>query len=163
MRRITLWLCGTATALVLLLSYHTSTETAVTLRSSPAALPPGVVVAAPTSAAPAPTTAAPTTAAPTPAATAPAVVVVNGSVADTRYGPVQVQITVRAGRVSSARAVGYGTDGRTGEINSQAIPVLDGEATRAGSARIDTVSGATYTSEGYRTSLQAALDAAHLP
>jgi uncharacterized protein with FMN-binding domain len=47
-------------------------------------------------------------------------------------------------------------------INSQAVPILNQEAVQAQSAKIDTVSGATYTSEGYTQSLQSAIDAAHL-
>lgn len=89
-------------------------------------------------------------------------VAVNGSAIDTRYGPVQVQITVRGGHVIASDAVAYPQDnGQSRAINTQAVPMLDGEAVRTDTARIDTVSGATYTSEGYRQSLQSALDAAH--
>jgi uncharacterized protein with FMN-binding domain len=88
---------------------------------------------------------------------------VNGVAADTRYGPVQVQLRVQGHRIVSATAIDYprgsGTDRR---INDYAIPVLERETVQAQSAGIDTVSGATYTSEGYLRSLQAALDAAHL-
>jgi uncharacterized protein with FMN-binding domain len=92
-----------------------------------------------------------------------ATTVVNGTSVDTRYGPVQVQLHVRGGRIVSATAIDYPQgSGRDREINSFAIPVLQKEAIAAQSARIDTVSGATFTSDGYRTSLQAALDAAHL-
>ena len=144
MRRITLWLCTTVSAVVLLCSYHTSTEGAASTRSAAKLLTPGTAAVAPTPAAPA------------------AATVVNGSVADTRYGPVQVQITLQAGKLATVRAVAYPTGGRDGEINGQAIPILDDEATTAKNAQIDTVSGATFTSQGYRESLQAALDAAHL-
>lgn len=86
----------------------------------------------------------------------------NGGPADTPYGPVQVQITVRAGRIVRANAIDYPQgSGRDQQINSYAIPQLDDETVRAQSAQIDTVSGATYTSDAYRTSLQSALDAAH--
>jgi uncharacterized protein with FMN-binding domain len=96
------------------------------------------------------------------AAAAPASVTVNGISVDTQYGPVQVQITLRAGHVVRADAIDYPhSGGRDQEINSQAIPQLDREAVRAGTAQIDTVSGATFTSDGYRQSLQSALDAAH--
>jgi uncharacterized protein with FMN-binding domain len=78
------------------------------------------------------------------------------------YGPVQVQVTVRGNRIVSAHAIDYPQGGgRDQEINSRAIPQLDQETMKVQSARIDTVSGATYTSEGYRRSLQSALDAAH--
>jgi uncharacterized protein with FMN-binding domain len=89
--------------------------------------------------------------------------VVNGSAAPTSYGPVQVQIRVRGRRLLSAAAIEYPQGGsRDREINGYAIPQLQRETVVAQSAHIDTVSGATYTSDGYRQSLQAALDAAHL-
>lgn len=91
-----------------------------------------------------------------------AVVTVNGPAVDTAYGPVQVQVSLRGGHVVRADATTYPQDtGRSQEINSQAVPMLDAEAVRADSARVDTVSGATFTSGGYQQSLQAALDAAH--
>ena len=87
---------------------------------------------------------------------------VNGEAAGTRYGPVQVQITVTDGKVVAADAIVYPTqDHRDQEINSYAIPQLDDEALQAQSAQIDTVSGATVTSEGYISSLQSAIDQAH--
>jgi uncharacterized protein with FMN-binding domain len=87
---------------------------------------------------------------------------VAGNVVDTQYGPVQVEITVRAGRITKARARQHPSgDGQTDQINGFAIPQLDHEAMAAQNGQIDTVSGATFTSEGYRQSLQSALDAAH--
>ena len=78
------------------------------------------------------------------------------------YGPVQVQVTVRGARIVSAHAIDYPQGGgRDQEINSRAIPQLDQETLQTQSAQIDTVSGATFTSDGYRRSLQSALDAAH--
>ncbi len=92
----------------------------------------------------------------------PSNVTVDGAVVDTRYGPVQVQVTVRGARIVTAHAIDYPNGGgRDQEINSRAIPQLDQETLQTQSARIDTVSGATYTSDGYRRSLQSALDAAH--
>lgn len=87
----------------------------------------------------------------------------NGTSVDTRFGPVQVQLTVRAGRILTARAIDYPQgSGQTQQINRMAVPVLQAETVAAQSEQIDTVSGATYTSAGYVRSLQAALDAAHL-
>jgi uncharacterized protein with FMN-binding domain len=87
----------------------------------------------------------------------------TGAAADTQYGPVQVRITVKNGAVTAATAVEYPTsDPRDAQINSYAIPALDSEAKTAGSASIDMISGATYTSEGYISSLQNALDKAGL-
>jgi uncharacterized protein with FMN-binding domain len=76
---------------------------------------------------------------------------------------VQVQIKVTGNRIVSADAIVYPTsERRDREINDRAVPQLDDETLQAQSANIDTVSGATYTSDGYRQSLQSAIDAAHL-
>lgn len=87
---------------------------------------------------------------------------VDGAVVQTRYGPVQVQITLSAGRLTAVKILQV-PDGnpRDQEIASFSVPQLTQEALAAQSARIDTVSGATYTSEGYAQSLQSALDKAH--
>jgi uncharacterized protein with FMN-binding domain len=91
-----------------------------------------------------------------------ATVTVNGDLVNTDYGPVRVQLTMQGGRIIRAEAVDHPQGGgRTQEINDYAIPVLDQEAVAAQSSQIDTVSGATFTSGGYRQSLQSALDAAH--
>jgi len=88
------------------------------------------------------------------------VLVVNGTSVDTRYGPVQVQVHVQARRILSAAAIDYPRGGgRDRQINSYAVPILERETVNAQSAQIDAISGATYTSDGYRRSLQAALDA----
>lgn len=97
--------------------------------------------------------------------TAPAtgVLTVNGTSAGTRYGPVQVRVSIRSHRLVSVTALVYPSSGRRDqEISSFALPQLEQEAIAAQSAQIDTVSGATFTSDGYRRSLQSALDAAHL-
>jgi uncharacterized protein with FMN-binding domain len=86
---------------------------------------------------------------------------VTGSAVDTQNGPVQVRITVRNGKVVSATAIEYPmNDPRDAQINSYAIPILEKESAGVSSANIDTVSGATFTSEGYLQSLQSALDSA---
>ncbi|MCD9879342.1 FMN-binding protein [Streptomyces guryensis] len=86
---------------------------------------------------------------------------VTGDTIQTRWGPVQVRITLKSGKLTEVTAVTYPTDNpRDQEINSYALPRLRSEALQAQSANIDTVSGATYTSDGYRQSLQSALDSA---
>jgi len=76
---------------------------------------------------------------------------------------VQVQITVTNGKLTGVTAIDYPwNNGRDQEINSQAIPALNQEALAAGNAKIDMISGATYTSTGYIDSLQSALDKAGL-
>ncbi|HEY7103235.1 MAG TPA: FMN-binding protein [Mycobacteriales bacterium] len=147
MRNALLAVSGTIVGLVLLLSFKTH-PAAVT--SPPAAL-----------GTPAPDTGGGATASPTPASGGSRTV--TGEAAQTRFGPVQVQITVSGGTVASVTAVDYPqNDPRDVQINSFAIPQLNQEATAAKSTNIDIVSGATYTSEGYIQSLQSALDQAGL-
>ncbi|CAL9631721.1 hypothetical protein SUDANB105_06100 [Streptomyces sp. enrichment culture] len=83
---------------------------------------------------------------------------VTGAVAQTQYGPVQVRVTVTGGRVTGADAVQAPSGGRSGQITADAVPRLNQAAVAAGTADIDAVSGATYTSAGYKQSLQSALD-----
>ena len=86
----------------------------------------------------------------------------TGDSVDTRWGPVQVQITVSSGKITAVQAVVYPTDNqRDVEINNQALPILADEAVKAQSSQIDTVSGATVTSDGYISSLQSAIDQAN--
>jgi uncharacterized protein with FMN-binding domain len=86
---------------------------------------------------------------------------VQGSTIDTRWGPVQVQVTLTDGKITKVTALQL-PDGnqRDREINDFAVPQLTQETLSAQSARIDAVSGATYTSDGYIRSLQSALDKA---
>jgi uncharacterized protein with FMN-binding domain len=75
----------------------------------------------------------------------------------------QVAIIVKAGRITDVKALQVTNQGdRSVAISAAAVPVLRSEALRAQSARIAAVSGASYTSQGYTTSLQSALDKAHL-
>jgi uncharacterized protein with FMN-binding domain len=84
-------------------------------------------------------------------------------VAQTRWGPVQVSITVANGKITAVTVPVYPNgNGRDQEINAYALPVLQQETLTAQSADIDSVSGATVTTDGYKESLQAALDAAHV-
>lgn len=85
----------------------------------------------------------------------------TGDVVQTRYGPVQVRITVTGGRLTAVKVLQTPNENRRDiAIASFSVPVLTKEALAAGNARIDSVSGATYTSEGYIDSLQSALDKA---
>lgn len=86
-----------------------------------------------------------------------------GPAVPNQYGIVRVQIAANRGRVVDVRAVQLPDgDGKSQEISRQAAPALKQQTLTAQSAQIDGVSGATYTSDGYRRSLQAALDQAAL-
>jgi uncharacterized protein with FMN-binding domain len=112
-----------------------------------------------TSAAPTRTSSAPS--APKTTSAAPTTRTVTGATAQTKYGPVQVRITLTGSRITGASAVQSPDEtARSKDINSTAVPKLNQETLQAQSADIDTVSGATYTSAGYKQSLQSALDRA---
>jgi uncharacterized protein with FMN-binding domain len=88
---------------------------------------------------------------------------VTGDSASTRWGPVQVQLTVTDGVITDVTVVDYpDSNGKDRQINARALPELVQETLDAQSADIDMVSGATVTSEGYLESLQSALDEAGL-
>ncbi|MDH6629333.1 uncharacterized protein with FMN-binding domain [Streptomyces sp. LBL] len=94
------------------------------------------------------------------AGSAQAAKTVTGAVAQTQYGPVQVRITVAGGKITKAEAVQAPKGGTSDQKTALSVPRLNQEAVAAGSSDIDSVSGATYTSAGYKQSLQSALDQA---
>lgn len=81
--------------------------------------------------------------------------VVSGSTLDTEKGPVRVEVTFSGDRIASVRMLRQPNHPQT----RAAVPKLIEETLQAQSADIDTVSGATITSDGYKESLQAAIDA----
>ena len=155
MRRIVTAAAGTVSGLVLLFSYPTSLNRV-----------PGVEPAASSGeSAPSESSASSTaTADPAPTAADPAPpTTFAGEVVATQFGPVQVEITVAAGVVTSVDTTLYPTDDRkSAQINARAVPILEAATLSTQSAAIDLVSGATVTSDAYTRSLQSALDAAHL-
>jgi uncharacterized protein with FMN-binding domain len=88
---------------------------------------------------------------------------VTGPVVQTQFGPVQVQVTLANGKITNVTALQLPSDRqRSAYISSIVGPMLQSETLAAQSAQIDLISGATYTSDAYAQSLQAALDqAAH--
>jgi uncharacterized protein with FMN-binding domain len=85
----------------------------------------------------------------------------TGSSIPTKWGPVQVAITVASGKITDVKAVDVPMDrGKSIQINNAATPILRTEALTAQSSSIANVSGATYTSDGYAKSLQSAIDQA---
>ncbi|MFF6983260.1 FMN-binding protein [Streptomyces sp. NPDC008343] len=85
---------------------------------------------------------------------------VTGSVSQTQYGAVQVRVTVAGGKITKAEAVQAPKGGQSDQVTANAVPKLNQAAVATGTADIDAVSGATYTSNGYKESLQSALDQA---
>jgi uncharacterized protein with FMN-binding domain len=172
-KRIVTWLLSTVTVVVLLFGYHTSTSGRVTATPSVigSATPPPAPTSTPSPTdSPSPTaspsagassTPSPTpSASPSPKSTASTI---QGDTASTRWGPVQVQITVAAGKITDVAVLQYPNgNGRDQQINAYALPILINETLTAQSATIDTISGATVTTDGYTNSLQSALDKAGL-
>jgi len=145
MRRIVIWLASTITIVVLLFGYHTSTNKSTSAATVPSA-------SAPT------TTSSPQGGS---SGNSSNIKTYTGSVAQTRWGPVQVKITVQDGKLTKVTVLQQPNGNRRDqEINDQALPILIDETVSAQSAKIDMVSGATVTSEGYLQSLQAAVDEA---
>ena len=86
---------------------------------------------------------------------------ITGPTSSTPYGPVQVRITVSGTHISDIQALQTPSDASySRQVAAYAVPILRQEALSAQSARIDAVSGATWTSQGYAESLQGALDRA---
>lgn len=176
MKRVILAAAGTITGLVMLLSFKTRGASPPASVATGAADTTGTTnptagdsqATSGTSGTGSPST--PGSAASSPAAppaTSPTVASgtrsVTGNPISTRYGPVEVQITVSNGQVAQVTALEYPTATRRDQqINAYAIPALNQEAVAAKSYKIDMISGATYTSVGYIDSLQSALNKAGL-
>ena len=186
MKRNVLWLLSTITGVVLLFGYHTSTSGALstsgTVLSSSA--PPGRASAASgqggsgsgggnggnqakgtgngNAAGNNGGSTAGTGGGGT-APTQPTTRTVTGGVAQTQWGPVQVQLTLKGSTITHVTLLQYPSGNpQDDQINSYALPILIQNTLNAQSAQIDMVSGATVTSTGYVQSLQSALDQAGL-
>ena len=84
---------------------------------------------------------------------------VNGHVATTVYGPVQIQLIMRNSKIVKVAVLQQPMNTANDiQIGDFAFPKLIGETLTAQTAKIDAVSGASYTSAGYIKSLQSALD-----
>ncbi|GAA1997125.1 FMN-binding protein [Nocardioides kribbensis] len=170
MRRISLWALSTLSTVVLLLGYRTSLEGPSTTAALPSYSATTTSTAGTTTGG---TTGGSTTGGSTGAGAGGGDAgsggsggssTVTGSVVQTQWGPVQVQLTVDGGgAITGVDVLQYPSgNGHDQEINAYALPVLVQETLDAQSAEIDMVSGATVTSQGYLGSLQDALDQAGL-
>jgi uncharacterized protein with FMN-binding domain len=149
MRRIVLWLASTITIVVLLFGYHTSTNKTSSAATTNSTRSPTT------------TSAGGKTTGSSPSSSSTKIETYTGSVAQTRWGPVQVKITVEGNKITKVTVLQQPNGNRKDqEINDYALPILISDTVSAQSADIDMVSGATVTSEGYVQSLQAALDEA---
>lgn len=162
--RGTLIFIGTAAAIgAVAASRYGATGADVAAVPAPTASPAAAAQASPNAASGTSTTAPATTPSPSPAATSggepAAEVTVTGTAVQTRYGPVQVAVTFDGSTITNVVTVqAPGGERESVQINAKATPILAEEVLQAQSATIDTVSGATYTSDAYRTSVQSAID-----
>ena len=180
MKRIVIWLASTVTIVVLLFGYHTSTDkTAAAGAPAPAASSSGTGTNSSSSGSSGSGSASSGSSGSGSSGSgssgsgssgsgstgsssgSTSTKSYTGSVAETRWGPVEVKITVTGKKITAVDVLQY-PDGnqRDAEINSYALPTLVQETIAAPGAPIDMVSGATVTSDGYLQSLQSALDEA---
>lgn len=88
---------------------------------------------------------------------------VTGGIAQTQWGPVQVQLTLKGSTITHVALLQYPSGNpQSDQINAYALPILIQDTLNAQSTQIDMVSGATVTSTGYVQSLQSAIDQAGL-
>lgn len=161
MKRVLFAVLGTVLGLVALLSFKTQSHPLATpaggLPSAAASTP--AATGSPSSANVA--TAGPPDPTRSSAAAAAAQKRYVGAAVQTRYGIVQVAVVTSTTHIATASFVQLTAfDDRSQQINAQAAPILLHETLAAQNAHIDTVSGASYTSDGYVQSLQSALDQA---
>ena len=158
MRRIVVGFMSTVSALVLLFSYHTSLGASSSSAGLPSTGDSGTGTAASDDSA---ASSSPDSGSGSSSGSSSKAY--TGAAADTRWGVVQVRITVQNGKITKSEAVQYPTGNpRDQEINAYAVPQLNSEAVDQQSSAIDAVSGATVTSDGYVQSLQSAIDQANL-
>ena len=142
-----------------------TSSSAPVAEATKAATEPTKSASAPTKAASKPTksSVAPAPAQTTAAASAGITGTFDGDTSQTRWGPVQVRIVVKDGKIVAASALqSPNGDRRSADISRQAIPYLVQETLAAQSDQISGVGGASYTSNGWYSSLQSALKKAGL-
>ena len=145
LRRIAIIATGTIGGVVAVVAYHPPQLTPVSTLgiATPAATAPGTTTG----------TMKPTPTKPQSSASG----VITGDTAQTQWGPVQVQITVSGGQITAAKALQFPNgDRRSQSISQQAVPYLIQQTLTTTSANVLGVSGASYTSDGWRRSLASA-------
>ncbi len=151
MRRALIALVATVAGVAWILGYKVEPHTAGIASAGPGATNSGPATTQP---APAPTTAP---------GTGGISGTFTGADVPNRFGDVQVRVVISNGRITDLQAVQLPADrARSAYISQVSGPLLRTEVLQAQSARIDIVSGATYTSQSYAQSVESALQQAHL-
>lgn len=136
LRRVAIIATGTIGGVIAVVAYHPPQLTPVTTSAVVSPIPTTMGTSKPTSSASG---------------------VFAGNTAQTQWGPVQVQITVSGGKITAATALQYPNgDRRSQSIAQQSIPYLIQQTLTTNSANVVGVSGASYTSDGWRRSLASA-------
>jgi uncharacterized protein with FMN-binding domain len=144
MRRAPIVLSATVAGVAGVLSFHAHPQQLTPVPSTPAATTK---------------TSTPSTTARTKAKSSGPSGTATGVVAQNQYGNVQVRVTVAGGKIKQVTAIQLPqSDPKSAQISQYAAPQLQSEVLAAQSAKIDGVSGASYTSQSYDQSLQSALD-----
>src|ERR1700743_1934748 len=155
MRRAVLAFGSTVAGLILLLSFRSHSGTAASAGVSAAPAAPATPAASPSAAGEMAGGGG------TSGGTASGSKVITGDVINGPYGPSQVAITLSGDKITKVTVLQHTDDGSNSqEIDGNALPKLTAETLTAQNAKIDAVSGASYTSAGYIKSLQSALDKA---
>ena len=165
MRRAVLAFGSTVAGLILLLSFRSHTSSTASAGVSAAGTSSGSSAGAAGSGSPGGSGGGSTTgsgaSAPAAPPAPPGGKVVTGDVINSAYGPSQVAITLSGNKITKITVLQHTDDGvNSQQIDGNALPKLTAETLAAQSAKIDAVSGASYTSAGYIKSLQSALDKA---
>ncbi|MHB8510695.1 MAG: FMN-binding protein [Actinomycetota bacterium] len=157
--RTTIATIATVIGILLLRGFKTPPNTAVSaLNTRSRQSAPPTPTSTPSSDAPAASTAAPSNATQNGLKSG----TFTGDDVQTQFGDIQVSVTIASGRITDVNALHLPYDHERSLYISQTVrPWLHDEVLQAQSARIDVISGATYTSEAYAESLQSALDKAH--
>ena len=166
--RAAITLAATAIGVVLLFSFRTPPAPPVATltpssisSSSPTPAPTATPSGAPPSGGASPTPTGTKSATPTPAASGFKSGSFTGQTSANPYGNVQVQVVISGGKITDVKTIQYPNGHQQSVfINEQALPMLRGEVLQAQSAQINIIGGATFTSESYAQSVQAALDVA---
>lgn len=159
------WSVGTANGRTLVTTSATTTGTTSGTASGAgtvaAGAAPGTTASVPSTATSAAASAASVpSATPSAAAASGATGTFTGATQTDRWGSLTVTVTLSSGRITDVSYTSTAGDGKSRQIEARAVPTLKSEVVAANSTQVATVSGATYTSAKYLTSLQSALDKA---
>jgi uncharacterized protein with FMN-binding domain len=160
-KRIVLWVLSTLSTVVVLFGYHTSTSSV--MATSTGTTFSGSLQGQSTSGGSGTTGGTTSSGSAPPSDSSGSSASVTGDTAQTRWGPVQVQLEVSGSTITHVSILQYPDgNGRDVEIANYALPQLIQDTLDSQGHSVSMVSGATYTSQGYLQSLQSALDRAGL-